>query len=76
MIDGVYFLANDHVLNWSIAFFESLRTHEPDMRLVMIPFDVRIEKIAALRDRYHFEIFDHPSLKALDELGRSFFPEA
>jgi hypothetical protein len=71
---GLYFLANDHVLNWAIAFFESLRALDPDLRLVMIPFNDRVDALAKLSDRYRFEIFNDPSLAALDEIGGRFFP--
>src|ERR1041385_3167220 len=74
MSDGLYFLANDRVLNWSIAFLESVRSHEPELRLVMIPFDSRIDEIARLADQYRFEIFDHRSLSELDEIGKTFYP--
>ena len=74
MSDGLYFLANDRVLNWAIAFFESVRAHEPAMRMVMIPFDQRIDELVKLADHYRFEIFDHPSLAELDAVGESFFP--
>lgn len=71
---GLYFLANDAVLNWAIAFFESVRTHDPDLRMVMIPFNSQIDGLVAVRDKYRFELFDDPSLPQLDEIGKRFFP--
>src|SRR5690242_11964430 len=71
---GVYFLANDRVLHWTIACLESLRIQEPDARLVLIPFNQQVDRIVALRDRYRFEVFDPPELAALDDVGARFFP--
>ncbi len=61
---GVYFLANDNVLELAIAFLNSFRRHNPDIALCLIPFDDNAEKIVALRDTYSFSIFDNPALLA------------
>ena len=44
---GVYFLGNGGVLDWSIGLLESLRFHNPDIPLALIPYyDDRIDQIA------------------------------
>jgi hypothetical protein len=68
---GLYFLANDPYVEWTTAFLESVRAWNPDLGIVMIPFDDRIDKLDRLRARYGFSIVDDPSLTALDELGRA-----
>lgn len=73
---GIYCLANDGVLDWMIAFLESVRTYEPNRRLIVIPFNENITKLAQLADRYQFEFFEDQSLlKALDEVGATLRPQ-
>jgi hypothetical protein len=74
MREGIYFLANDRVIEWAIGFFESLRVHEPALPLVMIPFDDRTDRLRALADRYRYTIFEPPWLAELDEIGKRFHP--
>lgn len=76
---GLYFLANDAVLDWLIAFLESVRFFNSEMRLVMIPWDDRIRKVGRLASRYRFEILSEDSvyreaLAQADEIGRTMFP--
>jgi hypothetical protein len=72
---GIYTLANDSVYDWLVAFLESRRLHEPNLPVVVIPFDDRMERVNALRDRYSFDVLEHESLKALDQIGASYFPD-
>lgn len=71
---GVYTLANDPVYDWLVAFLESLREHEPDLPIVVIPFDDRIGRIARLRSRYRFAIMDDPVLAETDRIGAMYYP--
>ena len=71
----VYTLANDRVLDWLVAFCESLRKHEPDAPLTVIPFDDRVSEVAALAGRYGFRLLDDPRLAGLDRVERSLWPE-
>lgn len=72
---GIYCLANDNVLNWFIALCESLRSFEPTIPLVVIPFDNAIEKVSRLQHKYNFEFFDDGSLNDLDQIGATLYPE-
>jgi lipopolysaccharide biosynthesis glycosyltransferase len=74
---GIYCLANDAVLDWTIAFFESLRTYEPNCRLIVIPFDDRISKLSQLAQKYNLEFFPNSEniLEKLDDLGAVFNPK-
>ena len=71
---GIYTLANDGVYDWLVAFLESCRVHEPDMPVMVIPFDERMQRVNALRDRYEFTVLEHESLEALDGIGAMYFP--
>ncbi len=53
---GVYFLANDAVLDLSIAFLNSFRRSNPTLPLCLVPFNASFEKIAELQSRYNFAI--------------------
>jgi hypothetical protein len=61
---GVYFLANNRVLEQAIAFLRSFRTHNPTIPLCLIPYDDDFDQIAALRTTYSFSIFDDVALLA------------
>jgi hypothetical protein len=67
---GVYFLANDAIRDWAIAFLESYREFNPDLRLVLLPFDQRSDKLIALASKYRFEVYEDPSFAALEQLGQ------
>jgi hypothetical protein len=71
MTRGVYCLANDGVLDWFVAFCESLREHASaeDLPLVVIPFDYRTRELSRLQARYGFEMFADATLPRLDAIG-------
>jgi hypothetical protein len=66
----VYFLGNDNILEWAIAFLESYRCHNPDLPLTLIPFNDRTDRLQALSGRFAFRTLNHPRLNDLDEIGR------
>jgi hypothetical protein len=67
---GLYFLADDGVYDWVVAFLESLRTWDPDLPCLCIPFSSRFDRLAALAGRYAFRALEHPAFAALDALGK------
>jgi len=72
---GIYFLANDRVLDWAIALLESIRAHDASLPLVLIPYDDRLDSLVTLAQRYSFQVYSDSSLAKLDELGAGFAPE-
>jgi hypothetical protein len=54
----VTFLANDAILHWALPFLESFRATNPDVALLLIPFDERIDRLAELAGIYRFEILE------------------
>jgi hypothetical protein len=66
---GIYFLANDNVLDWLIASINSIRAYGCDMPIVIIPFDDRIEGVARFAERRNATIWFDDSQRELDELG-------
>lgn len=71
---GIYCLGNDKVLDWLIAFLESLRTHEPDRPLIIIPFDEKVDQLSKLASVYGFELLEDKNLKELDDIGYAINP--
>jgi hypothetical protein len=70
---GIYFLANDRILDRVIAFLNSLRRVNPAIPLRMIPFADDIERLAALAPKYRFTIWrDDAVLDRCDEISRAF----
>lgn len=71
---GVYFLANDRVIDLAIAFLNSFRRFNAETPLCLVPFDERIERLADLRCKYDFRIFsDNRLLIQCDEISQRFF---
>lgn len=71
---GIYTLANDRSYHWLVALLESCRIHEPDIPVIVIPFDDRIERVRTLQNRYRFDVLEHDCLTALDEIAARYFP--
>lgn len=69
---GVYFSANDVVYDWAIAFLNSFRTFNPNLRLLLIPFNDQCDKLLNLQSTYDFEIYTDPSFERLEAIGKAF----
>ncbi len=69
---GVYFSANDKVYDWTIAFLNSFRTFNPDLRLILIPFNEKCDRILQLQTQYDFEVYIDPSFTRLEAIGKAF----
>jgi hypothetical protein len=69
---GVYFSANDVVYDWSIAFLNSFRTFNPDLRLILMPFNDNCERLLQLQEKYRFEIYVDPTFDRLEAIGAAF----
>src|SRR5580658_3484813 len=70
---GVYFLANDYVLDLAVTFLNSFRKYNPTIPLCLVPFDADICKVTALADKYGFEIYDNMEvLYECDRISESF----
>lgn len=69
---GVYFSANDVVYDWAIAFLNSFRTFNPDLKLILIPFNEDCDRILELQSKYDFDVYTDPSFSRLEAIGRAF----
>jgi len=69
---GIYFLANDVVYDWTIAFLNSFRTFNPDLPLYLIPFNDDCDRVLSLKDTYNFDIYTDESFSRLEAIGEAF----
>ena len=67
----MYLLANDHVFGWLRACAASLRHFSPDLRVIVIPYDVRLRQVRRLCREYRFELWVPSELDLIDRLGVS-----
>jgi len=70
---GVYFVANDLVIDLTIAFLNSFRRFNPTVSLCLIPFKDDITEISKLKTRYNFSIYsDAEFLDYCDDISLKF----
>jgi hypothetical protein len=70
MTRGIYIVANDRVADNAIALLSSIRRQEPDLPVVMIPFDADYQQVAKiLTEQFQVQIF--PDLDFLDDFTRT-----
>ncbi|KAB2966011.1 MAG: hypothetical protein F9K18_06125 [Thermoanaerobaculia bacterium] len=72
---GVYCLANDLVLDWALALFESLREFAPELPLLVIPYDERQAELGRRLAAAGRGYLEHDEIEALHRLGRRFYPD-
>lgn len=69
---GVYFSANDVVYDWAVAFLNSFRSFNPELRLILIPFNDDCDRLLQLQYTYNFEVYIDPSFERLEAIGEAF----
>jgi hypothetical protein len=70
---GVYFLANDTILDQALGFLNSFRTYNPDLPLCLVPFADNADQVRALATRYRFTVWqDGDVLRRCDRISREF----
>lgn len=73
---GVYFLANDGIIDLAIAFLNSFRVHNPSLLLCLIPYNSHYSRLKTLQDIYSFSILEDPEiLKWCDGIQSHFFDQ-
>jgi hypothetical protein len=63
-------LANDAVADWLTACAASLRSFNPDLRVVVIAYDERLRMVRRVCDQFGFELWDDQEFGWLDEVAR------
>jgi hypothetical protein len=70
MTAGVYIVANDRVLDHAIACLNSIRRHDPDTPIMLIPYDDNYQVIyQRLHQDYGVELY--PDLDFIDRLSKN-----
>lgn len=70
---GVYFSANDNILELVIAFLNSFRRHNQTIPLCLIPYDDNFQQLEPLQSHYGFSIWNDPEiLRQCDDISLSF----
>jgi len=65
---GIYITANDRVIEQAIALLNSIRLHDSDIPVVLIPYDENYQAIAKiLQERYGVQLY--PDLEFIDRLS-------
>jgi hypothetical protein len=67
--EGVYLLANDTVADWLSACAASLRSFNPDVRVVVIAYDNRVRTVGRLCAQFGFELWRDEEFDWLDEVA-------
>ena len=77
---GIYIIANDKVTDHAIALLNSMRLHDKETPIVMIPYDDNYHNIADILNRYYgvrvyedLEFIDRLSNKLHETFGGKFF---
>lgn len=76
MVDGIYILANTTVTRLAMGLMNSIRRHDPDVPVMLIPYDEQAGPVARILAR-SFGVRPFPDIEWLDEMHRrilSFFP--
>jgi hypothetical protein len=72
---GVYFVANDRVLELALGFLQSFRHHNPDIPLCLIPFRKDTERLLQYQEKFHFQVFNNETiLHRCDAISQQFHP--
>ncbi len=72
MISGIYITANDKAIEQTLAFLNSLRFYDPDVPVLLIPYDNNYEEIARiLREEYRVTIY--PELEVVERVSQNIF---
>lgn len=61
-VRGVYFIANDAIIDNAIAFLNSFREHNPQTALCLVPYDDSIVRLCELKNKYNFSIWRSENL--------------
>ena len=74
---GVYFLANDGILDIAIAFLNNFRNYNPSTALCLVPYGDDVEQLTSLWQQYDFTVWrDLAPLRWCDDISRSFHGRA
>jgi hypothetical protein len=69
----LYFIANDRMYDFTVAFLNSLRAYNPASPLCLIPYDSDVDRVLTLQSDYAFSVWsDDQVLARCDDISRQF----
>jgi hypothetical protein len=71
---GCFALANDLVLDWTLALLDSLRRFAPTLPVRVIPYDDRQSELAIALDLRGHAYLESPEIESLHRIGSRFYP--
>ncbi len=66
---GIYFLANDRVVDWLYAAVQSVRAHGCALPICIIPYNEQTGQVRALAARFDLQVLDDSSFVELDQIA-------
>jgi hypothetical protein len=66
---GVYCLANDEALEWFQAMVRSLRKHDPELPLTVIPYNASVARLKNLQAQFNFTLMDEATFTQFDAIA-------
>src|SRR5579864_6435853 len=66
---GVYCLANDAALEWFQGLVRSLRKHDPDLPLTVIPYNTSVTRLKALQSQFNFKLMPEAEAARFDGIA-------
>jgi hypothetical protein len=72
---GIFCLANDPVVDALIALCASVRHHDPDLPLTVIPFNDNIARTRRALTEFGYGLLDDSSLATMDAVGSLYWPD-
>lgn len=63
---GIYIVANDKVIDNAIALINSIRLHDPEVEIYLVPFDRNYQKIANVLEQKH-DVKLFPDLEFIED---------
>ncbi|MFC2101133.1 hypothetical protein ACFLRZ_04815 [Bacteroidota bacterium] len=73
---GVYFVANDRVIEMTLAFLNSFRKFNPEISLCLIPFRSDTDQLIGLKEKYNYSIYNNDEvLSFCDDISIQFHGE-
>jgi hypothetical protein len=70
---GIYFIANDRILDLAVAFLNSVRTFEPQIPISLIPYDGDHGNLIGVAREYQVDLWeDNDLLARCDDISRRY----
>jgi len=62
-VKGIYIVANDEVIDNTIALLNSIRSYDKEVSIMMIPYDENYQRVYKVAKQYGVELYPYSSVK-------------